>query len=156
MTENLKDSSTQPTEEQIILQRLRSLGLSISSEELYMLIKNNWNGYIIGKYELLYELYRDLNWRMLISTPKAEVSGASVIYKKGLELNPEDISVFVALFSTTMSIFSFFLGLGDLITAFAGSLAVTSRIYNNSQKVASKRAARKIELLKNNSKEECQ
>ena len=110
----------------IIIQRLGGLGLSIPSEDIYTLIKENPEAYLIGKYELLKELYDRLIWRL--DYPRAEVSGASVVYKKGLEIDFLDITIFIALFSAPMSIFS--LLKIDLTTAVSLSLAIASTGYS--------------------------
>ena len=117
---------TQPIEEEKIIQRLGGLGLSIPSEDIYTLIKENPEAYLIGKYELLKELYDRLIWRL--DYPRAEVSGASVVYKKGLEIDFLDITIFIALFSAPMSIFS--LLKIDLTTAVSLSLAIASTGYS--------------------------
>jgi|GEM_PF-4386898 hypothetical protein len=115
-------------EKKALENELKKLELKIPSKKLREIIEKERYGYLIGKYEELKRMHEKLEGQIsaLIFRGASGITGGQVIYKRGLDINFEEISVWIAIFSISMSIFSYLMKLGKFVTAITTSIALAS------------------------------
>jgi hypothetical protein len=82
---------------------------------------------LVESHKKLLEMYHNLEWHALTNVPRAGISGASVSYHSGVQINPKVIGGTLGGTGITFSILAYLLGL--VPTTFGVSLAMFGLLY---------------------------